>query len=148
MADILTGITNALGGNIATGIADIIRLFKVDPNVALQQQEQLAQIQASIINKSMDSITAQIQVNQTEAANKSIFIAGWRPFIGWICGSAMAYKFVVQPLLVFILVATHSTFDASRLPVLDWAEMSTVLLGMLGLAGARTWEKLNGVSSV
>lgn len=144
---IMDQIASALGGNIAGGVADIIKLFKVDPNVALQNQTQIEQIQASIIAKSMDTVSAQLAVNQAEAASGKTFIAGWRPFIGWVCGVAMAYKFVLQPFLTFALIVGHVNFDPSKLPVLDWTDMSTVLLGMLGLAGARTWEKLSGVDT-
>ena len=87
----------------------------------------------------------QAAINQQEAASSSLFIAGWRPFLGWTCGGAFAYKFVLQPFLVFILIACHSSFDVKLLPSLDWTEMSTVMFGMLGLGGMRTFEKIKQV---
>ena len=88
-------------------------------------------------------MTAQTSINQVEAANNSVFVAGWRPFIGWVCGAAFAYKFVLAPAVAFGLqVAGH----AVDLPVLDFTEMSTVLLGMLGIGGLRTLEKIKGVA--
>lgn len=87
----------------------------------------------------------QSAINVEEAKNSSIFIAGWRPFIGWTCGAAFAYKFVLQPFLVFIIISCQIKFDIKLLPALDWAEMSTVLLGMLGLGGMRSFEKYNGI---
>jgi hypothetical protein len=89
----------------------------------------------------------QAQINAAEAANANIFVSGWRPFIGWVCGAAFAYKFVLQPFLVFIIVALGIRFDVDSLPVLDWSEMSTVLLGLLGLGGLRSYEKVKGVSN-
>lgn len=86
----------------------------------------------------------QSAINVEEAKSNSLFIAGWRPFLGWTCGAAFAYKFVLQPLLVFLLVAFHSDFNIKLLPALDWAEMSTVMFGMLGLGGMRTFEKMKG----
>ncbi len=144
---IATDIANLVGGNLADGIAKIISLFKVDPNQALEKQTEILKIQADLQSKIVDSVIAQAQVNAAEASSKSIFVAGWRPFVGWTCGSALAYTFIVQPFLTFVLVATHSTFDATKLPTLNIADLMTVLTGMLGLAAARTVEKVNGVSS-
>jgi roadblock/LC7 domain-containing protein len=141
-------IASALGGNIATGIADIVRLFKVDPNLALQHQVELEQIQASMQNKIIDSITAQTEVNKAEAMSGKMFLAGWRPMVGWACASAFIYNFVFQPLAVFVITASNSTFDPKRLPALDSGTLMTVLFGMLGIAGARTYEKIKGVDSL
>ena len=88
-------------------------------------------------------ITAQIDVNKAEAASPSLFVAGWRPFVGWTCGAAFAYKFVLAPALAFGLAAAGHPVE---LPVLDFTEMSTVLLGMLGIGGLRTFEKIKGVA--
>lgn len=95
----------------------------------------------------LDAAAAQVQTNIVEAQSKSTFVAGWRPFVGWVCGVAFAYAFIVQPLLQFILVALHSTFDVTKLPQLSMAEISPVLLGMLGLGAARTVEKVMGVNA-
>ena len=89
----------------------------------------------------------QLQVNQAEASNKSVFVAGWRPFIGWICGCAFAYAFILQPFLQFILVAFKVNFDISKLPQLNLAELSYVLMGMLGLGAMRSYDKTQGTSN-
>jgi hypothetical protein len=68
----------ANGGNIADGVANIIKLFKIDPNVALANQTELAKLQFDLQGKMLDTITAQTQVNLAEAQSKSIFVAGWR----------------------------------------------------------------------
>lgn len=112
--------------------------FIPDPAQKLQAQQELMQ---SLHQWDAD----QTAINAVEAQNANIFVSGWRPFIGWVCGFAFAYKFVLQPFLVFILIACGSNFDIKLLPVLDWGEMSTVLLGLLGLGGLRTFEKLKGV---
>lgn len=85
---------------------------------------------------------AQIDVNKVEAASTSLFKAGWRPFIGWTCGSAFAYHFVLQPLLVFVLVSSGNTVP--ELPKFEMDALMTVLFGMLGLGGLRTFEKFKG----
>ena len=81
----------------------------------------------------------QADINKTEAASTSLFVSGWRPFIGWVCGVAFAYHFIAQPLLAFTLL--NSGMDI-KLPQFDMQELSTVLMGMLGLGGLRTIEKI------
>ena len=86
---------------------------------------------------------AQLEVNKAEAASRNIFVAGWRPFVGWTCGMALAYTYVVRPILVFGLAHYGYWVD---LPPLDMSTMMPVLLGMLGLGGLRSFEKYKGVS--
>lgn len=88
--------------------------------------------------------TNQTEINKVEAAHDNLFVAGWRPFIGWVCGVAFAYHFILQPLIAFILAARGVTFD---LPDFDMSELSTVLMGMLGLGGLRTIEKVKNVNT-
>jgi hypothetical protein len=87
---------------------------------------------------------AQIEVNKAEAASGSIFKGGWRPFIGWVCGTAFAYHFVIQPLLIFIVALTG--VEIPELPSFDMASLMTVLGGLLGLGSLRTFEKYKGVT--
>ena len=86
----------------------------------------------------------QILVNREEAKHKSIFVAGWRPFIGWTCGIALAYHFVLAPLIIF--GAGWAGADIPDLPVFDMDSLMTVLLGMLGLGGMRSFEKAKGLT--
>jgi hypothetical protein len=86
---------------------------------------------------------AQLEVNKVEAAHKNMFVAGWRPFVGWCCASALAYHFILQPILVFVL--SLSGYQVA-LPEFDMSSLMTVLLGMLGLGGMRTIEKVQKVS--
>ncbi len=85
----------------------------------------------------------QADINKQEAAHASIFVAGWRPFIGWVCGTAFAYHYILQPFLVFTLTAAGHPVN---LPTFDMGALITVLGGMLGLAGMRTFEKNKGVT--
>jgi hypothetical protein len=86
---------------------------------------------------------AQLDINKTEAAHRSIFVAGWRPFIGWSCGLAMCLNFLIFPLASFILAQTGHLVE---LPNLDMAQMMPVLMGMLGLGGLRTVEKIKKIT--
>ena len=82
---------------------------------------------------------AQIEVNKIEAGQTNVFVSGWRPFVGWTCGIALCYHFVLQPFLMFVL---SSTGNPMELPVFDMSTLTTVLLGMLGLGGMRSFEKI------
>jgi hypothetical protein len=84
----------------------------------------------------------QLEVNKVEAAHKSLFVAGWRPAIGWICGLGMASNFILIPMANFVLALTGSPVVV---PLLDTGEMMPVLMGMLGLGAMRTYEKKEGV---
>ena len=86
---------------------------------------------------------AQLEVNKVEATHKSIFVAGWRPFVGWVCGVAMSYHFIIAPLVQFGFALGGIDQD---LPEFDFSQLSTVLMGMLGLGGLRTFEKMKGVA--
>ena len=85
---------------------------------------------------------AQLEVNKTEAAHKSLFVSGWRPAVGWVAVLGMASNFLVIPVANFVLALANSTIIV---PILDLSEMMPVLLGMLGLGAMRTAEKVKGV---
>ena len=124
--DIGGKVMDRLWPDPAQAAAAKLELFK------LQQSGELAQI------------VGQMEIDKEEAKSSSVLVAGWRPFLGWVCGAAFAYKFVMSPLLVFIFIACGHPIV---LPVLDFSEMNTVLMGMLGLAGMRTYEKVKDVAS-
>ena len=91
-----------------------------------------------------EAAMAQVEVNKAEAQHKSIFVAGWRPFVGWTCGIALAYHFVLAPLILFGVGI--SGFEIPALPEFDMGSLMTVLMGMLGLGGLRTYEKQKGLT--
>ena len=94
-------------------------------------------IREAIKGKEMDPqrlIELQAEINKVEAQNRSMFVAGWRPFIGWICGLAFGFHYIVMPLLLAYTDIKPVEFDTNSL--------FTVLMGMLGLGGLRTYEKL------
>lgn len=107
------------------------------------------EIATMVENQAHTQIMAQIEVNKQEAAHKSLFVAGWRPGAGWVCVIAMAFNFVVAPLInwgtaVYGYVGPDG--ELLVLPVLDLSVMMPVLLGMLGLGGMRSYEKRAGVA--
>lgn len=86
-------------------------------------------------------IELQAEINKVEAQHRTIFVAGWRPFIGWVCGFALAYNFVLRDLLVWYFG------EASAPPALQMEHLITVLVGMLGLGGLRSIDKYNNKSN-
>jgi hypothetical protein len=112
-----------------------------------EDKEKRAQAEREIRAKLTDSLAqvdlAQLDINKVEVAHRSIFVAGWRPFVGWTCGVALAYTYVVQPILVFGLAQTGYLID---LPGVDITALMPVLMGILGLGGLRSWEKIKGVA--
>jgi len=102
----------------------------------LQQSGELAQLAADT-----SLMIEQIKVNATEAQNPSVFVSGWRPAIGWICGAACGWNWIGLPIAKLGMeIAGHPI----ALSPADLTEMLPILMGMLGLGGLRTIEKLQG----
>lgn len=90
-------------------------------------------------------MTAQTDINKVEAQSTNLFVSGWRPFIGWVCGAALVYAALLEPLARFIAKVIFSY--AGDFPVIDTTLTLQILLGLLGLAGMRSWEKKEGVAA-
>jgi len=93
---------------------------------------------------SQEAMLAQLEINKAEAASGSLFKGGWRPFVGWTCGVAFAYHFVIQPLLIFIF--SYIGIEPPDLPEFDVGTLLPVLGGMLGIGGLRSYEKTKGLT--
>ena len=90
----------------------------------------------------MNLISIQTKINEIEAGHRTVFVAGWRPFIGWVCGVALAYNFIIRDLFIWAL-------DPQEVPpALQMEHLMTVLLGMLGLGGLRTYEKVKDKNKI
>jgi hypothetical protein len=109
----------------------------------VEDKDLKAKLQHEMNMQLHDANLAQIEVNKAEAASASIFKGGWRPFVGWVCGVAMLYHFLLQPIIVFILSVAGITFD---LPQFDMGSLMTILMGLLGIAGLRSFEKFKGIT--
>ena len=102
----------------------LLALVQTGEIAALQADTQLSQAQADI--------------NKTEAQSPRIFVSGWRPFVGWICAAALGFQYIGAPLL--------SMATGLPSPAIDSAELTPILLGLLGLGSLRTLEKIKGVA--
>ena len=103
---------------------------KIWPDKSEVERQQLA--------NTLALIQGQLAINKVEAANPSVFVSGWRPYIGWICGNGLAYQFLIYPILVGFYPNVQQ---------LDMGTLITLLGGLLGLGTLRTVEKLNGVAA-
>ena len=86
-------------------------------------------------DKMMELVKVQSEINKMEAQHRSVFVAGWRPFIGWICGVALLYNFIVRDVIAWLSPNIMP-------PAIQMDQLITILLGMLGLGGLRTFEKI------
>lgn len=113
-----------------------------DPGERARQQAALMQ---AVMEAAAKADLAQLDVNKAEASSGSVFVAGWRPFIGWVCGAALAFQYLVRPL---VLSVTHAAGVASfELPGLD-DNLWQLLLAMLGMGALRSYDKVQGVAAV
>lgn len=135
MAFPILGVLGAIGGLLEKVIPD--------PQKAAEAKIKLTELAAQGELKEIDLLIEQIRLNAIEAAG-NWFQRGWRPFVGWTCGLAFAYNFVVLPFMVFIATVMFNVPLAKMPPALDLETMLPVLLGILGLAGARSFERSKG----
>ena len=139
MAPALAALIPALGNLLDRVFPD--PQAAADAKVKVMEMAQRGEL--AYLDADLKMATGQMEVNRAEAQHQSIFVAGWRPAIGWVCAAAFAFKFVVGPsAAVLMSMAGHPIV----LPEFDFSEMSTILLGMLGLGTLRTVEKVKKVS--
>ncbi len=114
----------------------------------IQDKDQAAQLAHDLTTMAdkhaQEALLAQIEVNKAEAESGSVFKGGWRPFIGWVCGAAFAYHFVIQPFILFGVAVAG--VQIPELPTFDMGSLMTVMMGMLGLGGLRSYEKKQGLT--
>jgi len=116
-------------GSLAKDIREAIKGKELDPNKKLEIAGKLAEVQTKI--------------NEAEATHRTVFVAGWRPFIGWVCGLGLLYAVFIEPLLRFVFTVNGWEIEFPRI---DTTITMQVLFGMLGLVGARSYEKKNNLT--
>jgi hypothetical protein len=123
---------------IDSAIADLAGtvINKIWPDKSEAEKQQLA--------AAVQLVQGQLDINKAEAASGSVFIGGWRPAIGWVCAVALACQYIARPLLVWAGIVTGHNWP--MLPGLD-DNLWELMLGMLGMGGLRTLEKVKGVAA-
>ena len=127
--------------NLIPTVVDRVLDFIPNPEEKRKAEEQ---IKRTLTDQIHQIALAQIEVNKTEAQHKSIFVAGWRPFVGWICACGVAWAFVLQPIANWIAAVIFAYVHP--FPEVDIANLIVLLTGLLGMGGLRTYEKRMGVS--
>jgi hypothetical protein len=112
-------------------------LDRVIPDKAASEKAKL-EMQAALLDAAVKGDLGQMEINKAEATHQSIFVAGWRPAVGWICASALAYSYIVVPLVSTTLTLMGK--PVVKLPVLD-ANLWELMAGMLGMGALRSWDK-------
>lgn len=108
-----------------------------------QREKARADAEATILSLLGQQQQGQVEINKVEAANANVFVSGWRPFIGWVCGAALGYTYIIAPFWAWILTIWYPTVS---LPTLPTENLFELVMAMLGLGGLRTFEKIRGVS--
>lgn len=127
--------------NLIGPVANLLDKFIEDKDQKARLSHEIATMAQ---RHAQEQILSQLEVNKTEANHRSLWVAGWRPFVGWSCGAAMAWHFILLPVTLFI--TSFAGFEVPELPAFDMDSLMTVLLGMLGLGGLRTFEKSKGLA--
>lgn len=123
-------------GTLAKDVAEVVNTF-----VETDEEKKAAEILLMKVQQEPDKWQAEI--NKIEAGHRTIFVAGWRPFIGWICGIGLGMHFVAFPLLEWSTDLFGTKIVA---PVVEWQVLMTLVLSLLGLGATRTYEKAKGLT--
>lgn len=137
------------GGSTVKAVGDTLDNLFTSDSEKLELKNEAAKAKLSydleIAKLDAQALQNQTDINKIEAASSSLFVSGWRPAIGWVCGAALAYVAIIDPLARFISL---TFFDYSgSFPVVDTTITMQVLMGLLGLGGMRSFEKVKGVAS-
>lgn len=130
---------------IIGSIIDVVGkvIDRVVPDKAAAEKAKL-EFEAQALTQEFQLALGQLKINEAEAGHSSIFVAGWRPCVGWICAAALGYAAILEPVARFVAKVGFAYTGA--FPVIDTMLTMQVLLGLLGLGGLRTWEKQKGVA--
>ena len=142
---ILEMLLSGAGKGIFEGIGSLAKDVRaaitgesiIDPNKKAELESKLLEIEFA-------TTKAQTDINFEEAKNSNIFVSGWRPFIGWVCGSALAWQFIGSPIFEWIIKLTDKNITP---PQIDTGSLITILMALLGLGGMRTFEKFKNSQS-
>lgn len=127
--------------NLIGPVANLLDQFIEDKDQKARLSHEIATMAQ---RHAQEQILSQLEVNKAEATHRSLWVAGWRPFVGWTCGAALAWHFILLPVTLFVVSFVGAKIP--QLPAFDMESLMTVLLGMLGLGGLRSFEKVKGLT--
>ena len=131
-------------GDIISAVKDLASEVIVDKDKRDEINLKLQELEAQADARLHEELMGQIETNKIEAANSSVFVAGWRPFIGWVGGVGLAYSFVLAPFIEFIARALGFT---GQMPLPDAGQLMTLVLSMLGIGAMRSYDKAKGTET-
>lgn len=138
------GILGSILGDLVSPVKDIISEVVVDKDKARELEFKLEELVDKADERYHEELMGQIEVNKEEAKHSSVFVAGWRPFIGWVGGAGLAYTFVLSPFIDFL---ARVNGYVGELPVVDTATLMTLVLAMLGVGAMRSYDKTQGTAT-
>ena len=134
----------ALATALGPKVLDVVSEWITDAD---QAQAAADKITSEVVSNAKELSLAQVELNKIEAGSRSILVAGWRPFIGWIGGLALAVNYLVIPLVNSLLVwVAESQESVKTIALMDIGPLLTLLGLMLGFGGFRSWEKKQGLT--
>jgi hypothetical protein len=145
---VLQAGVGAVGGAIGNLAKDIRTAITGKEAITADEREKIlaaaSQMEQLALQADQSIATGQMKINEIEAAQTGFFRSGWRPAVGWVCVSGLGYQFIVMPLVPWVVGIWYHGLQP--MPSLDMGTLITLLSGMLGLGGFRTFEKIKGLS--
>lgn len=140
MNPILSSLLGGGVGELLSGVGDAAGKIRKAITGKLSADEQAA-FDQQLITLEVSAANAQAAINRQEAKHPNVFVSGWRPFIGWVCGASLLYKFVLFDLLTW----AAAIWEFAQPPQLEMEGLMTVVMALLGLGFSRTYEKIRGI---
>lgn len=146
MSDVAEGAVTGLLKGIGSAARDIRAAITGEEVLSSDARAKLltqaVEIEKAVLQADVEVVRGQIEINKIEAA-QGPFRGGWRPAVGWVCVAGLGYTFLLRPLLPWIVFLATGK-PVAEMPALDMADLMTILLGVLGLGGFRTYERVKG----
>lgn len=140
--NLLESLASGGVGALLNGIGTLAKNIRIA--ITGKDPEKLAEIEAKLIELEFAAQKAQTEITLQEAKHPSVFVAGWRPFIGWVCGLGIAYHFIGHPLLLWLFAILDQKISP---PALETEGLLSLVMALLGIGGLRTFEKIKGVQN-
>jgi len=131
-------------GDIISAVKDLVGEVVVDKDKRIEINYKLQELENKAQDRLHQELMAQAETNKVEAQHSSIFVSGWRPFIGWVSGIGVGWTFVLSPIVEW---GSRINGWTGTMPELDTGQLMALVTAMLGVAGYRTFEKVKGVET-